>query len=139
MGNSSLGASQVVAPAPAGNPVTNAFRIYLPKDDGTRPAKPYLTQTFSLVGGINPPQVGQPTRYEILVSLVNPTSQAITLAGGANVVTANVPGGTVVYRGSLATSPGTATVPALGAGGNVVWTPGTVAAGTTATLRYRID
>src|SRR5688500_14845530 len=37
MGNSSLGASQVVAPAPAGNPVTNAFRIYLPKDDGTRP------------------------------------------------------------------------------------------------------
>ncbi len=134
-----MGNYQTAANPPAANPVANSFRIYLPRDDGTKPAKAYLTQTFALFAGINPPQVGSPTRYTVTVSVVNPTASAITFSA-ANVVTANVPGGGTVYRDASTVSQGSITSePALGGTGNVVWNPGAVAAGATATLTYRVD
>jgi hypothetical protein len=137
-----MGNSQIGANPPAANPVPNSFRIYLPRDDGTKPAKPYMTQSFSRVSGPNPPQIGQPTRYEITVSVVNPSGSAGAINFSAsNLVTANVPGAGVLYVGvSAVASQGTiASQPANNASGNITWNPGSVAAGTTATLRYRVN
>ncbi len=130
---------QAAANPPAANPVTNAFRIYIPTDGGAAPVKPYLEQQLTFAGsGTNPPTVGQPSRYQVTVRLVNPTAQAITFSA-ANLVTANVPGGGVVYTGSAAVSQGSITAqPAVGGTGNVTWNPGTVAAGATAILTYRV-
>jgi hypothetical protein len=127
---------------PTANPQANTFRIYLPKDDGTKPAKAYMTQSFSRVSGPNPPQVGQVTRYEVTVSVVNPSASAGAITFSAsNLVTANVPGSGVLYVNPSSTvSQGTVTgQPANNASGNITWNPGSVAAGTTATLRYRVN
>jgi hypothetical protein len=137
-----MGNSQIGANPPTSNPVANSFRIYLPRDDGTKPAKPYMTQSFSRVSGPNPPQIGVPTRYEITVSVVNPTGSAGAINfSAANLVTANVPGSGVLYVGvSANASQGTITgQPSNNASGNITWNPGSVAAGATATLRYRVN
>ncbi len=74
------------------------------------------------------------------VRLVNPTAYAITLSA-THLVTANVPGPAtnVKYAGIAQVSQGTVTAaPAVGGTGNVTWNPGTVAAGATALLAYRV-
>ncbi|HEX3552449.1 MAG TPA: C25 family cysteine peptidase [Thermoanaerobaculia bacterium] len=135
---------QAAANPPAANPTPNAFRVYLPTDAGTAPAKPYVEQlaTFSGCGGNNdgpnPPVVGQTSCYTVTVQVVNPAAQAITFSN-ANLVTTNVPGGGTVYAGLGQVSQGSIIAqPAVGGTGNVTWNPGTVAAGTTALLAYRV-
>ena len=57
-------------------------------------------------------------------------------------MTANVPGGRVLYAGSANTtvSQGSVTAqPGVGGSGNITWNPGTVAAGTTVKLTYQVD
>ncbi|MGA9773946.1 MAG: C25 family cysteine peptidase [Blastocatellia bacterium] len=131
---------QAAAPPPAANPVTNAFRIYMPTDGGAAPVKPYLEQLLTYASsGPNPPAVGQTTRFTVTVRLINPTAHAITFSA-ANLVTANVPGAGAVYAGSAAVSQGTIIAqPTVGNTGNVTWNPGTVAAGATVLLSYRVN
>jgi hypothetical protein len=136
---------QAAANPPTANPVANGFRTYLPTDAGTAPSKPYLEQiaTFSGCGngndGPNPPVVGQASCYTVTVRLVNPATQPITFSA-PNLVTANVPaGGHAVYAGIAQASQGTITAqPAVGGTGNITWNPGTVAAGATISLAYRV-
>jgi peptidase C25-like protein len=133
IGNSSLANAN-----PTANPVTNAFRIYLPTDAGSAPVKPYVEQFVRLFSGTNPPQVGQTQRDTITVRVVNPTAQAITFSS-TNLVTVNVPGGTVLYAGNPQITQGTITAPSVGGSGNITWNPGTVAAGATVILAYDVD
>lgn len=135
---------QAAANPPTANPVPNSFRTYLPTDAGGAPVKPYVEQlaTFSGCGngndGPNPPVVGGTSCYTVTVRVVNPAAQAITFSA-ANLVTANVPGGGTVYAGIGQVSQGTITAqPAVGGTGNVTWNPGTLAAGATALLAYRV-
>ena len=131
---------QAAANPPAANPVANSFRIYLPTDAGAAPVKPYLEQLLTYGNsGPNPPVVGQTTRFSVTVRLVNPTAHAITFSA-ANLVTANVPGGAMVYAGNAAVSQGSiVSQPAVGGTGNITWNPGTVAAGATAIIAYRVN
>jgi hypothetical protein len=136
-----MGNYQLTANPPTANPVTNSFRIYLPNDNGQAPVKPYLTQTYAHVSGfgVDPPVSGAPSRYEITVSVINPTASAITFSA-SNLVTANIPGSGAVYSGNTPTVSQGSVVsqPASGGTGNITWNPGTVAAGATATLKYRV-
>ena len=69
---------------------------------------------------------------------MNPTASAITFSA-ANLVTANVPGAGAVYAGIAQVSQGSiVSQPAVGGTGNVTWNPGTVAAGSTQLLAYRV-
>jgi hypothetical protein len=131
---------QAAAPPPTANPVTNAFRIYLPTDGGAAPVKPYLEQLLTFAGsGPNPPAVGQTSRFSVTVRVVNPTTRAITFSA-ANLVTANIPGAGAVYAGSAAVSQGSiVSQPAVGGTGNITWNPGTLAAGATAIIAYRVN
>ncbi|HEY0558143.1 MAG TPA: C25 family cysteine peptidase [Thermoanaerobaculia bacterium] len=135
---------QAAANPPAANPVANSFRIYLPNDAGTAPVKPYAQQlvTYSGCGagndGPNPPVVGQTSCYTVTIQVTNPAAQAITFSA-ANLVTSNIPGGTALYAGIPQTSQGSVvTQPAVGGSGTLTWNPGTLAAGATATLAYRV-
>jgi hypothetical protein len=134
---------QAAAGSPTANPVPNSFRTYLPTDAGGAPVKPYVEQlaTFSGCGvnnGPNPPVVGQASCYTVNVRVVNPATQPITFSA-ANLVTANVPGGGTVYAGIPQVSQGAIVAqPAVGGTGNVTWNPGTVAAGATVFLAYRV-
>ena len=136
-----FGSFQAGSATPAANPTANAFRVYLPTDAGAAPAKPYVEQLLRYAEvGPNPPAAGQTTRYAVTVRVVNPGAQAITFSTPDNVVTANVPGGGTVYAGSAAVGQGTiVSQPSVGGTGNVVWNPGTLAAGATAILTYRVD
>ena len=132
------------ATAPAANPAANSFRIYLPTDAGAAPVKPYLEQLLTYSGcgagndGPNPPVVGQASCYTVTVRLVNPAANAVTFSA-ANLVTANVPGAGAVYAGLPVVSQGTVvSQPAVGGTGNITWNPGTVAAGSTSLLAYRV-
>lgn len=134
LGNFNVGSN------PPSQPMPNSFRVYLPTDAGGAPSKPYLEQLVTYVSGPNPPQVGQTTRAQVTVRLVNPAAQAVTFSTPSNLVTANVPGSGAVYAGSAQVSQGSITSqPSVGGTGNVVWNPGTVAAGATALLTYRVD
>jgi hypothetical protein len=114
-----------------GNPAT--FRLYLPTDAGVAPVKPYLQQLLTHnrnFSGPNPTQVGQTTTFTVTIRVTNPTPYAITF-NGTNLVSTNIPGGTVVYGGNDAVSQGTVlSEPTVGAaaGGNLTWNPGVVAA-----------
>lgn len=140
-----LGNFQVSATvAPSANPQPNAFRIYLPTDGGTAPVKPYVEQLLTYSGcgagndGPNPPVVNQTSCYTVTIRVVNPAAKAITFSA-ANLVTANIPGGNALYAGIPQTSQGSvASQPAVGGSGTLTWNPGTVAAGATATLAYRV-
>jgi hypothetical protein len=122
-----------------GNPAT--FRIYVSTDAGAAPVKPYLEQLLTHnrnFTGPNPPQIGLQTTFTVTVRLVNPTAHAITFSA-ADLVTANVPGGGVLYGGNDGVSQGSVTTePAVGGTGNVTWNPGVVAAGATALLHYDV-
>ncbi|HJQ22593.1 MAG TPA: C25 family cysteine peptidase [Blastocatellia bacterium] len=131
---------QAAANPPAANPVANSFRLYLPNDAGNAPVKPYVEQALTYGGsGPNPPNVGQTTRYTITVSVANPTAEAITFSS-SNLVTANVPGSGATYAGTPQVSQGSiVSQPSVGGTGNITWNPGTVAAGATVILAYRVN
>jgi carboxypeptidase family protein len=130
---------QAAANPPAANPTANAFRIYLPTDAGTAPTKPFVRQTIIHTGGPNPPIVGQTTQVAIIIDVINISSQPITFSA-ANLVTANIPGAGAVYGGLPQASQGSiVSQPAIGGTGNITWNPGTVVAGATATLSYRVN
>lgn len=131
--------SQAGANPPAANPTPSSFRVYLPTDAGGAPVKPYLEQQLAWDSGPNPPVVGQATRYSVTVRLVNPTPHAITFSA-SNLVTANIPGSGAVYEGTVQVSQGSVvSAPASGGTGNITWNPGTVAAGETELLFYRLN
>ncbi len=132
------------------------FRVYFPGDAGssTAPLKPYMTQRLFYIGnptnGPNPPCNGQTTFYRVRVDIVNPTDHDIVLDGttiGSRTrrVVANIPTVTGVsyanestYGGAQVTQ-GTFTQPVDGAtSGSVIWTPGTIAANSGASLFYVI-
>ena len=134
---------QVASDTPGANPTTNAFRVYLPTDAGAAPSKAYVEQlaTFSGCGlsGPNPPVVGQTSCFTVTVRVTNPEAQAITFSA-SNLVTANVPGSGAVYAGTAQVSQGSiVSQPSVGGTGNITWNPGTVAAGGTALLAYRVN
>jgi hypothetical protein len=128
--------------APNANPTSNpilsggvpaTFRLYLPTDAGVAPVKPYLQQLLTQnrnFSGPNPTQVGQTTTFTVTIRVTNPTPFPITF-NAANLVSTNIPGGTVVYGGNAAVSQGSiVTQPTVGAaaGGNLTWNPTVVAA-----------
>jgi hypothetical protein len=124
---------------PTANPVPNAFRTYLASDAGNAPVKPYLEQLLTHVSGPNPPAVGQTSTVAVTVRLVNPTARPIVFSA-ANLVTSNIPGAGAVYAGSAAVGQGSiVSQPAVGGTGNLTWNPGTLAAGATAILTYRVN
>ena len=136
------GNSSVAANPPGANPTTNAFRVYLPTDNATTPVKLYVEQLARFSGcgvsGPNPPVVGQTSCYTVTVRVVNPEAQAVTFSAG-NLVTANIPGAGVVYAGLTGVTQGTiVTQPAVGGTGSITWNPGTVAAGSTVLLDYKV-
>jgi peptidase C25-like protein len=132
--------AQAAANPPTANPQANSFRIYLPNDAGAAPVKPYLEQLLTYSAGPTPPAVGQTTRFTVTVKVVNPTAQAITFSTPSNIVTANIPGSGAVYAGTPQTSQGSiVTQPAIGGTGNITWNPGSVAAGATAIMSYRVN
>ncbi|MDP3937591.1 MAG: C25 family cysteine peptidase [Deltaproteobacteria bacterium] len=123
------------------------FRIYLPADGslpGTpvAPLEPRLEQSLTPLGGANPPAAGMTSYYAVNVALTNPTASAITSV----TLTANVPGGQVVYEssnpplitaGAQVTGGGSVTSePADGGSGDVVATWASVASGATVSLSY---
>lgn len=140
-----LGSDQAANPPPgAGGSLANTFRMYFPNDAGAAPVKPYVDQVLTYGGsggnnGPNPPVAGTQSIFTVTVRVVNPAAQAITFSA-ANLVTANVPGGGVVYGGNAQVSQGSVTAqPAVGGTGNVTWNPGTLSAGGTALLSYLLQ
>ncbi len=74
------------------------LRIYLPADGSlpgapVAPVEPRLEQSLTPLGGADPPAVGSTSYVEVNVLLTNPTASAMTSV----TVTANVPGGQVLY------------------------------------------
>jgi hypothetical protein len=131
--------SSAAANPPAANPVTNAFRMYLPTDALGAPVKPYVEQLLTFKSGTNPPPVGQTAKYQVTVRVVNPTAKAITFSA-SNLVTANIPGSGVTYAGNAAVGQGSiVSQPAVNGTGNITWNPGTVAAGATTILTYQVN
>ena len=138
------------APAPVASPPANSYRIYFPTDGNAAPAKPYFFQRITHAGlgnGPNPPVMGSVSRFAVTLSITNPTDSIgdITFNSSTNTISANVPGDTANARvryggvqtgfptaGSIVSSP---TVDS-GAGGTVVWNPGTIAPGNTEVLVY---
>ncbi|HKV06718.1 MAG TPA: C25 family cysteine peptidase [Thermoanaerobaculia bacterium] len=140
-----LGNSSAANGAPTAQPQTNSFRIYLPTDAGAAPPKPYLEQLLrhtctGVSSGPNPPNTGQTSCFTVTVRVVNPSSQSITFSTPSNIVTSNVPAVAVTYGGGAQVSQGTiVSQPSVGGTGNVTWNPGTVAAGATALISYRVN
>lgn len=143
-------------PTPANWRDGDKFRVYFPGDAGatTAPRKPYMTQRLFHIGnpgnGPNPPCVGQTSFYRVRVDIVNPTDHDIVLDGttiGSRTrrVVANIPNvpgvsyaNEFTYGGAQVTQ-GTFTQPADGAtSGSIIWTPGTIAANSGASLYYVI-
>src|SRR5262249_3767014 len=135
-----VGNSSLTAPPPTANPVTNAFRIYLPADGGTTaPVKPYVEQFVRYFSGPNPPTVGGTQRDTVTDRVVNPRAQSITFSS-SNLVTVNVPGSPVLYAGNPQMTQGSiVSQPSVGGSGNIPWNPGTVTAGQTVILYYDVN
>lgn len=133
-----VGNFQTAANPPNNNPLPNTHRVYLANDAGTAPVKPYLEQELTADAG-PAITVGQTRLITVTLRIVNPTAHAIVFSTPSNVVTANVPGGTALYAGPWSMSQGTiVSQPAMSGSGNVVWNPGTVAAGATVVFSYRV-
>jgi hypothetical protein len=134
-----LGNYQAAANPPTSNPTANTFRIYLPTDSGTTPVKPYLEQFLSYFSGPNPLTTNQTSVYTVTVRMTNPTSSAITFSS-SNLITANIPGSGATYAGSPTVTQGSVvSQPSINSTGNITWNPGTLAAGATANLTYRVN
>lgn len=142
---------------PTTAPQANSFRIYLPADASVAggtivpPVKPYMEQ-FARYGGCGAgndgpttPTSGQTTCMTVTVTLVNPSAQAINFGTpSTDEVTVNVPGpvANVWYhlRGTGSPSQGTVTSEPADLGiGTIHWNPGTLAAGATALLSFRVQ
>jgi len=130
----------------AGASWANSWRTYLPTPTspatarGTAPVKPYLTQRVFHAndGSPNPPNVGQTGRYDVVVKMVNPTAYPITFSA-SNLVRSQVPGAPVLLAAAVAVTNGTVvSQPAINGSGPITWNPGTVAAGATVTMNYRV-
>jgi len=132
-------------------PDANAFRVYLSTDaiddamgSNTAPAKPYMRQYLAHSSGPNPAVAGMTSTYAITIGITNPTAHSITFSA-SNTIRSLVPtpaGGTVTYQGIVSSTPGSITVvsqPAIGGTGFVEWHPGALAAGTSASIAYRVD
>ncbi|MCC6546564.1 hypothetical protein IT570_05295 [Candidatus Sumerlaeota bacterium] len=121
----------------------NKFRTYLPTDAGAAPLKPTARQFIrNVISGPNPPANGQTTILELQVEITNPTPFPITFAP-SNRILARIPTPRVNYvGGSAIVSQGplsNVAQPANAASNvDIAWNPGVVAAGTTASLRYRV-
>jgi hypothetical protein len=128
-------------PPPTSQPQANTFRIYLPTDAGSAPLKPQVRQFLAHVSGPNPIQYGQTTRFRVTVEVLNPTGSmgSILFSTPNNVVTAYVPGGEAVYADNASATGTIVSQPGLGGSGSIVWNPGTVASGATASLSYEVD
>lgn len=135
-----LGNSNASNPPPTAQPQANTFRVYFPKNSGGAPVKPVLTHDLAHVSGPNPPTMGQTTRIKVQAVIYNPTPFAITFSA-SNLLTANIPGSSVVYAGNAAVSQGSiASQPASGGTGTITWNPGSVAgSGNYETLSYQLD
>ncbi|MEM8932102.1 MAG: hypothetical protein AAGE94_13060, partial [Acidobacteriota bacterium] len=131
-------------------PDPDTFRIYLPTDGDGEPVKPYLQQflTSAIVSQPNPPGAGETTRYAITVRLVNPDGAIgdIDFDGTTRVVTTRFAGGMATYHGIAILDQGSiVSQPTVGSttAGDIVWNPGTLAAGsgsdTVARLTYFVD
>lgn len=127
-----------------------SYRYYLPNNNGTAPAKPFVEQRLFLVSGANPPTAGGGvTRVQVTLSIANPTPYPITFSTGAgNTVVATIPASTGTGGNNLrfgnfgapTASCGTATVTGAGTGARTLtWDPGTVAATSSCTLFYQFD
>jgi hypothetical protein len=136
-----LGNFDASNPPPTSQPQANTFRIYLPTDGGTAPLKPQVRQFLTHVSGPNPIQYGQTTRVRVTVEVLNPSGSmgSILFSSPSNVVTTYVPGGEAVYADNASATGTIVSQPAVGGSGNVVWDPGTVAPGVTASLSYEVD
>jgi hypothetical protein len=131
------GNSSAAANPPTANPITNAFRIYVPTDAGTAPVKPYIEQFATRNNGT--PQVGVMKPVTVTIRVENPTAWPITFSTPTNIITSNVPGAGAVYGGNAQVSQGSiVSQPAVGGTGNVTWNPGTLAAGATAIIAYDV-
>ena len=140
-----VGDETTVNPVPTTNPISNAFRIYLPADgsayangSGTiiDPTMPYLTQTYSQACNT----------VTVTVSIVNPArangSTPLPIefdasTAGTNVITINVPtngGASLVTTGTENPSLGIASI----SGNTVTWAPGLVAGATTQTISFDV-
>lgn len=141
-----LGSSSAANGAPTTQPQASSFRMYLPTDAGAAPPKPYLEQLLRFTcnsggsSGPNPPNTGQTSCFTVTVRVVNPTSEDITFSTPSNIVTSNVPATAVTYGGGAQVSQGSiVSQPSVGGTGNVTWNPGTLAAGATAFVSYRVN
>jgi Peptidase family C25 len=130
--NSDTTAPTVVAP-------TDTYRMYLPSDAGGTPTKPYLAQYYIFQAGANPPVNGSNTDVTVVVLVTNSTQRAITFSA-TNLVrsTAPVNGRTSYQDASTVTQGAIVTEPAIGNDGDITWNPGTLAAGGTAVMTYRM-
>ncbi len=131
-------------PPPSAQPEANTARLYFTTLDGggadppEAPAKEYLEQMVRYRSGPTPPQTGQTTVVTVTVRVANPTAYPIEFSSNQT-ITSWVPGGDAVYHGNLQLGQGTViSQPALGGSGNVVWNPGTVAAGSTVIMAYEV-
>ncbi len=146
-----FGSSAAPANPPASNQISGGYRVYLSKDGinaagtPTAPVKTYLEQQVRCInssGGVCPTLTtnGTPRTYQVTVRLVNPEAQAVTFSTPTSVITAVVPGAPVTYvAGSAAvTTGGTVSTNTVGTTTTLTWNPGTVAAGATHLLTYRV-
>jgi len=131
-------------PPPSSQPEPSTARLYYTTTDGggadppVAPAKEYVEQMVRHTSGPNPPVAGQTSVFTATVRVVNPTAYPIEFSA-ANTVTAWVPGGDAVYNGNLQLAQGSVvSQPAVGGSGDVVWNPGTVAAGDTVIMAYEV-
>lgn len=136
-----VGAFNVAAAPPTASPQPNTFRVYTPTDAGAKPLKPTARQLIrTVVSGPNPPVSGQTSRLRLRAEISNPTAFPIVFSTPTNIVTINVPTLRVNYQGNAIPSQGSVvSQPAIGAGGNLTWNPGTVAASTTAFIEWDVN
>ncbi len=123
-------------PGPSGSPT----RVYLPSDSGGAPAKTFLSQSLAFVEGTaNPPGPGGRGTYAVTLRLTHPAGAAGDVDFKSGEVTAAIPDG-VRYLGPASTAAGTLHAePARGGGGELRWSPGTLAPGAEATLVYLVE
>lgn len=141
-------------PTSFSQPDPNAYRVYLSTDAihdvggvPTAPAKPYVEQYISHVGGggnvgPNPPVVGRASAFAVTVTVRNPTSRAITFSEPNHLVRSLIPAsGLVSFQSIAGTTPGVTIVsaPSFGGTGFLTWNPGTVAAGGFASVVYSLS